>query len=104
MGAAPAEHVHIQLVGLGQEQVGLAANEREALQEADADAAVGHHLGDGEGGGLDIEAALDDLEVGGYCSQVFVGVSIGEVAEAYCLSDLPRREEFLKLQRQKGHG
>lgn len=67
VGAAPAEDVHVKLISLGEEQVRFAANEREAFQEAHADVAVGHHLGDGEGGRLDIEAALDDLEVGRYC-------------------------------------
>jgi hypothetical protein len=43
--AAPAEHVDVELVGLGEEQVRLVADEREALEEADADAAVRDNLG-----------------------------------------------------------
>lgn len=45
MGAAPAQHIDVQLVGLGEQQVGLVAHQREALQEADPYAAVGDHLG-----------------------------------------------------------
>lgn len=44
VGAAPAEDVDVELVGLGQQQVGLARDEGEALEEADAQAAVGDDL------------------------------------------------------------
>jgi hypothetical protein len=45
MRAAPAEHVHIQLIRLGKEQVWFVADECEALKEADTDAAVCDDLG-----------------------------------------------------------
>lgn len=99
--AAPAEHVHVQTVGLGQQQVGLVAHEREALEEADADGAVGDDLGQRQGRGLDIEAALDDLEIRRHGAEVLVGVLVGEVAEADSLADLARGEEFLELWRRQ---
>lgn len=90
MGAAPAQDVDVQLVGLGQEQVGLAGHEGEALEEADAQAAVGDDLGEGQGGGLDVEAALDDLEVGRDGSEVLVRRLVRQVAQAEGLGDLAR--------------
>ena len=97
MGAAPAEHVDVELVGLGQQQVRLVGDEGEALEEADAQGAVGDDLGQRQGGGLDVEATLDDLEVGGDAAEVLVGVLVGQVAEAEGLAYLAWGEEFLEL-------
>lgn len=97
MGAAPAEDVDVELVGLGQQQVGLAGDEGEALEEADAQAAVGDDLREGEGGGLDVEAALDDLEVRRDGAEVLVRRLVGQVAEAEGLRDLARGEELFEL-------
>lgn len=97
VGAAPAEDVDVELVGLGQQQVGLAGDEGEALEEADAQAAVGDDLGQGQGGGLDVEAALDDLEVRRDGAEVLVRRLVGQVAEAEGLGDLARGEELLEL-------
>ncbi len=97
VGAAPAEDVDVEAVGLGKQQVGLVANEGEALEEADADGAVGDDLGQRKGGGLDVKAALDDLEVGGDGAQVLVGLLVSEVAEAERLADLAGGEEFFEL-------
>ena len=98
MGAAPAKDVNVQPVGLGEQQVGLVGDEGEALEEADADAAVGDDLRQGERRGFDIGAALDDLEVRRQGAQVLVGVLVGEVAETQGLADLARREQLLELQ------
>lgn len=98
MGAAPAQDVDIEPVGLGEQQVGLVGDEGEALEEADADAAVGDDLRQGEGRGLDIGAALDDLEVRRQGAEVLVGVLVGEVAETQRLADLARCEQLLELQ------
>lgn len=97
VGAAPAEDVDVELVGLGQQQVGLAGDEGEALEEADAQAAVGDDLRQGQGGGLDVEAALDDLEVRRDGAEVLVRRLVGQVAEAEGLGDLARREELFEL-------
>lgn len=99
MGAAPAQHVDVELVGLGQQQVGLARDEGEALEEADAQAAVGDDLRQRQGGGLDVEAALDDLEVWRDGAEVLVGRLIGQVAKAEGLGDLARGEELFELLR-----
>ncbi len=80
MGAAVAEDVDVEAVGLGEQQVGLAGDEREALEEADADAAVGYDLRQRQRRGLDIVAALDDLEVGRDGAQVLVRVLVRQVA------------------------
>lgn len=77
MGAAPAEHVDVELVGLGQQQVRLVADQGEALEEADADTAVCDDLGQGQRGGLDVVPALDDLEVGRYRAEVLVCALVG---------------------------
>lgn len=97
MSAAPAQNIHVQLVRLGQEQVGLVGDESEALEEPNAEAAVGDDLGQGEGGGLDVIAALDDLEVRRDRSQVLVRVLVGQVSEAERLADLAGGEELLEL-------
>lgn len=80
MCAAPTEHVHVQLIRLGEEEVWFVAHEGEALEEADADAAVCDDLGQRERRGFDIESTLDDLEVRCYCSEVVVCALVCEVA------------------------
>lgn len=80
MGAAPAKHVDIEFVGFGEEEIGFVGDEGEALEKADAEGAVGDDLGEGQGGGFDVEAAFDDFEVGGNRAEVFVGGLVGEVA------------------------
>lgn len=97
VGAAPAEHVDVELVGLGQQQVGLAGDEGEALEEADAQAAMGDDLRQGQGGGLDVKAALDDLEVRRDGAEVLVRRLVGQVAEAEGLGDLAWGEELFEL-------
>jgi hypothetical protein len=99
--ASPAEHVHIELVRLGQEQVGFGGDEGEAFEEADAQGAVGDDLCQGETGGLDIVAALDDLQVGRNGAQVFVRMAVGKVSEAEGLTNLAGREQLLELWRWK---
>lgn len=59
---------------------------------------MGDDLGQRQGGGLDIEAALDDLEIGRDGPEVLVGVLVGEVAEAEGLADLAGSEELLELE------
>lgn len=98
VGAAPAQHVDVEFVRLGEQQVGLVADEREALEEADADAAVGDHLRQRQRGGFDIQAALDDLEVRRNAAQVLVRRPVRQVAEAERLANLAGREELLELQ------
>lgn len=44
MRAAAAEHVDVESVGLGQQQVWFTGDEREALEEADTDVAVRDNL------------------------------------------------------------
>lgn len=95
--AAPAQHVHIQPIRLGEQQIRLARHEREPFEEPDADAAVLDDAGDGEGSRLDVVAAADDLEVRAHGAEVFVGVLVGEVAEAEGLGDFAGGEEFLEL-------
>lgn len=41
---------------------------------------MGDNLCKGQGGGFDVEAALDDFEIGGDGAEVFVGGLVGEVA------------------------
>lgn len=54
-------------------------------------------VGYGEGGGLDIVASLDDLEIRTDAAQVLVGLAVGQVTETEGLGDLSRREELLEL-------
>lgn len=77
MRPAVAQHVDVEPIRLGEEQVGLIGDEGEALEEADAQGAVGDDLCEGQGGGLDVVAALDDLEVRGYGAEVLVGGLVG---------------------------
>lgn len=95
--AAPAQHVDVQLVRLGQQQVGLVGDQREAFQEADPEAPVRDDLGEREGRGLDVEAALDDLEVRRDGAEVLVGGLVGQVSEAERLGDLSWGEQFFEL-------
>lgn len=97
VGAAPAEDVDVELVGLGEEEVGLVGDEGEALEEADAQGAVGDDLGEGQAGGLNVEAALYDLEVRGDGAEVLVRVLVCQVAQAEGLADLSWGEELLEL-------
>jgi hypothetical protein len=77
MRPAPAQHVYIELIRLGKQQVWLVADQREALQKTDADAAVCDDLCKREGSGLDVVAALDDLQVGRYRAEVLVRALVG---------------------------
>lgn len=97
MGAAPAEDVDVELVGLGEEEVGLGGDEGEALDEADAQGAVGDDLRERQRRRLDVKAPLDDLEVRRDRPQVLVRVLVRQVAEAQRLPDLARRQELLEL-------
>lgn len=97
MCATPAEHVNIQLVRLGQQQVGLIGDEGESFQEADSNAAVRHHLRQGERGRLDVISALDNLQVRRNRSQVLVRVLVRQVSETKRLPDLSGREQLLEL-------
>jgi hypothetical protein len=65
MGAAtPAQHIDVEPIRLGKEQIGLVGHEREAFQEPDPEGPVRDDLGQRQGRGLDVVAALDDFEVG----------------------------------------
>jgi hypothetical protein len=98
VGAAPAQHVDVELVGLGHHEVHLlGGDEGEALEEADAQRAVGDDLGQRQRGGVGVEAALYDLEVRRDGAQVLVRRLVGQVAQAERLPDLARREELLEL-------
>lgn len=81
MSAAPAQDVDVQPIGFGQQQIGLGGNKGEALEEANAYAAVGDDLRERQRRGLDIGAALDDLEVRRHGPQVLVCVFVCEVTE-----------------------
>lgn len=58
---------------------------------------MGDDLRQREGGGLDVIAALDDLQIRRNRSQVLVRVLVGQVSEAQRLADLAGGEEFLEL-------
>lgn len=81
MSAAPAQDVDVQSIRFGEQQVGLGGNKGEALEEANSYAAVGDDLRERERRGLDIGAALDDLEIRRHGSQVLVRVLVCEVTE-----------------------
>lgn len=97
VGAAVAEDVDVELVGLGEQQVGLGGHEREALDEADAQRPVRHHLRQRQRRGLHVEPPLHDLQVRRDRPQVLVRVPVRQVAQAQRLPDLARREELLEL-------
>lgn len=88
VGAAPAQDVDVELVGLGEEEVGLGGDEREALDETDSQRPVRDHLRQRQGRRLDVEPALDDLQVRRDRPQVLVRVLVRQVAEAQRLADL----------------
>jgi len=95
--AAPAQHVHIKPVRLGEEHVGLVADEGEPFEKPDAHGAVGDDLGQRQRAGLDVHAPLDHLEVGRDAAQVVVGRAVGQVAQAEGLADLAGGEELFEL-------
>jgi hypothetical protein len=71
--AAPAQHVDVQLVGLGHHEVHLGGGDgREALEEADAQRAVRDDLRERQRRGVGIVPALDDLQVRRDGSKVIV--------------------------------
>jgi len=79
--ATPAQHVHVQPVCLGQQHVGLVADEREPFEEPDAYRPVRDDLCQRERGGLDVHAALDHFQVRGDAAEVVVCCAVGQVAE-----------------------
>ena len=81
MRPAPTQHIHIQLIGLGEHEIRLhRRNHREAFQETYSERAMRDDLGEREGGGFGVEFALDDLEVWGDGAEVLVGGLVCEVA------------------------
>lgn len=58
---------------------------------------MGDDAGEGERGGVGVEAPAHELEVGRDGAQVGVGCAVGEVAEAEGLSDFAGGEEFFEL-------
>ena len=97
MGAGVAEDVDVELVGLGEQEVGLGGDEGEALDEADAQGPVGDDLGQRQRRRLHVEPPLDDLQVRRDRPQVLVRVPVRQVPQAQRLPDLARREELLEL-------
>ncbi len=97
VGAAPAEHVDVEAVGLGEQQVGLARDEGEALEEADAQGAVGDDLAQRQRRGLDVEAALDDLEVGRHGAQVLVRLLVVRLPRQSVWPIFPGARSFLNF-------
>lgn len=98
MGAAPAQHVDVQAVGLGQHEVHLlGSDDGEALEEADAQRAVRDDLRQRQRRRVRVEPPLDDLEVRRDRPQVLVRRLVRQVAQAQRLPDLARREQFLEL-------
>lgn len=66
MGAAPQQHIHIQMPGRDQQAIGVARrDDGVAVRESDAQAAVGDDFGEGQVGRLDVVVAFYDLQVGG---------------------------------------
>ena len=62
-----------------------------AVCEAYAQRSVCDHLREGEIRGLNIKVALDNLQIGRYAAQEFVGLAICNVPEAENLANLSRR-------------
>lgn len=61
---------------------------------------MGDDLCEREGGGFYVVAAFYYFEVRRYGAQVFVGLFVGEVAEAEGLADFAGGEEFFELWRE----
>jgi len=78
--AAPAQDVDIELVRLGEEEVGLRGYEREALDETDAQRPVRDDLRQRQGRRLDVVPALHYLQVRRDRPQVLVGVLVCQIA------------------------
>lgn len=98
MGATEAQHVDVELVRLGHHDVHLEGRDHgEALEEADAQRAVGDDLRERQRRGVGVEAALDDLEVGRDRAQVLVRRLVRQVPQAQRLPDLAGRQELLEL-------
>lgn len=68
-----------------------------AMGKADTQAAMGNDFGEREIGRVDIEVALDQLEVWGDLAEEFEGVAVREVAETEDLADFTGSEEFFEL-------
>jgi hypothetical protein len=103
MRAAPAQHIDVQLVRLGHHEIHLdGRHDAEALEEADAQRAVRHHLRQRQRRRLDVVPALDDLQVRRDRPQVLVRRLVRQVAQAERLPDLARREELLELRVPEG--
>lgn len=98
MRAAPAQDVDVQLVGFGHHEVHLDGRHHgEALEEADSQRAMRHHLRQRQRRRLRVVPALDDLQVRRDRSQVVIRRLVRQVAQAQRLPNLAGCEEFLKL-------
>jgi hypothetical protein len=55
------------------------------------------NLGQGKVGRVDIEIALDHLQVRGYLAEEVIGLAVGQVTETKGLADLAGGEELAEL-------
>lgn len=67
------------------------------MREADAEGTMRDDLRHGKVRRVDVEVALDDLQVRRDVAEEVVGGRVGEVAEAEDLADFAGGEEFLEL-------
>lgn len=92
MGTSPEQNIDIHLACRNQKRVGISrGDDRVAMGEPDAKAAVGHDFGEGEIGRVDVEVTFDQLQIGSDLAEEFKGVAVGEVAQTQDLADLAWR-------------
>lgn len=65
--------------------------------EAYSQRAMRDNFRDGQVGGVGVEVAADDLEIGSDRAEEFVGGRVGEIAEAEDLANFSGSEELFKL-------
>ena len=67
------------------------------MGEANTEAAMINNLREREVGWVDVEIALDHLQVWGDLAKEVIGIAIGQVTQTQDLSNLSRSKEFPKL-------
>jgi len=89
MRSAPQEHIAVQPSCLDQQAIAICLrHDSVAMGESYSEISMDDDLMNRQAGSLDVEVALDNLDIRSDAAEEFVGFFVGEVTETQDLADL----------------